>query len=367
MIKKAVTSFLCISILLISCKSRYISKITSNSGDGSSACGNSLIVSSWNTKHLGRDNFDYNSASELIRNYDIIALQEVNTTESGAKALNRLKLFLQQKTGELWCSALSLIPTDSIRERYAYLWKDSRLSWVNRSGKVVLRCPTNHMTSKLVEFNQSKIVREPSIATFIVKGSRYKFKLASVHLVPTKKKPQKEVPYLFAAFNPSKVPIIVAGDFNLSADHKAFDSIKKQGWINALSGRQRTSLRSKTRTLYQPYDNFWIWDRNYYATRCSRKIGVKDLYTFFPKLPTKSVYNQISDHSPIFLQVFYSKSSELDITTDSSAPQLLNQPIKPLDAINCGSGLCTLRVDKKNRNYCTCRGKRGRAKRQCCL
>ena len=32
----------------------------------------------------------------------------------------------------------------------------------------------------------------------------------------------------------------------------------------------------------------------------------------------------------------------------------------------CGNGDCTLRVDRFGREYCTCMGRRGRAKLECC-
>lgn len=33
---------------------------------------------------------------------------------------------------------------------------------------------------------------------------------------------------------------------------------------------------------------------------------------------------------------------------------------------SCGNGICTLRTDKNGANYCTCKGRRGRAKLECC-
>lgn len=342
-----------------------------SSGLLAESCGLPVLVGSWNTKHLGRKSFDYKSAVKLLKDFDVVALQEVNKSRSGAKALAQLKMALSGATKEKWCSALSLVPTGS-RERYGYLWKNGRLSWVkSKSGKVLLDCSDNHLTAQLVPFHQSKIVREPSLAIFKSKLSNYKFKLASVHLVPTKKTPEREVPFLFDALKPAGVPVIVAGDFNLSADSVAFHGVRKKGWINVFAGGVKTSLKMKKKMLNKAYDNFWVFDRGYGSAGCKRSIGVKNTYRIFSHLPIKHVYNKISDHAPIYMQLFDSINGKGILKP--VAPTLKSKPNppveikkKPVTGMNCGSRVCMKRTDKRGRNYCMCKGKRGRAKMGCC-
>lgn len=282
----------------------FITYIVFISGGQGQPCGLPVWVGSWNTKHLGRAGFDFKRAAMLIRDFDVVALQEVNKGKTGSAALSRLKAVLAKDTDQKWCSALSLVPTGS-RERYGYLWKNSRLSWVkNKSGQAILDCSDNHLTAPLVSFHQLEIVREPSVAIFKSKQSPYKFKLVNVHLVPTKKSPEKEVPFLFDALSPAGVPVIVAGDFNLSADSSAFNAVRQKGWVNVLAGGVKTSLKMKMKRLNKAYDNFWVFDRNFNKRACDRSVGVKNNYQIFKNLPLKHVYNQISDHVPIYMQVF---------------------------------------------------------------
>ncbi|MBF0441959.1 MAG: endonuclease/exonuclease/phosphatase family protein [Oligoflexales bacterium] len=261
-----------------------------------------LTLASWNTKHLGRKNFNYDDAVTLLKDFDGITIQEVNTGKSGSTALETLKGKLSEATREKWCSALSEIPTDS-KERYAYLWRERKLSWVkNKSGEVIKVCSDIPMTAGLIEINQDKIVREPAIATFVTyKG--YKFKFVTVHLVPTNKSPEMEVPYLFEAFKSSNLPVYLAGDFNLPASSAAFDDIRKNGWINILDASQKTSLHMKARSLNNAYDNIWIYLPSKKKGRCDYKGGVKNTYEILKTKDMKEIYKNVSDHTPIYMEI----------------------------------------------------------------
>lgn len=262
--------------------------------------GTSISISSWNTKHFGRKSFDYKSAVKLISKHDVIALQEVNKSQSGEDALMKLRVLLEKSTKEKWCSALSDVPTGS-RERYAYIWKEKKVAYI-KNGKIINKCKQGNFIVSLADKYQKYIVREPAIAAFQIKSNKEIFRFATVHLVPTKKNPENEVPFLFNSFkNLEEWPLIVSGDFNLSSGHQVFDQIKKNGWVNIFSSNEKTSLKMKTRILNKAYDNLWVFN-NRKSVKCEVISGIQNTYTSFPNLTMKHVYYKISDHVPIFMK-----------------------------------------------------------------
>jgi deoxyribonuclease-1-like protein len=251
-----------------------------------------LTIASWNMKHLGRKNQNTELAAGLLRKADLITLQEVNSSESGQEALMRLATQLRRMTPtDRICVGLSELPSGG-RERYGYLWKDARVAYVKASGEVMETCPSSALTIRLEKKNASKIIREPAYGTFYSRPTKTKFVLASIHLVPSGKKPQLEVPPLFDSMKSAESPIIVAGDYNLDSGHSAFAPARTAGFRAAFIGT-KTSLKSKKRELSKPYDNFW------YRGVELRSATVVNLYTSLPKLAQNEIYDSISDHCPI--------------------------------------------------------------------
>lgn len=250
----------------------------------------SLNVISWNVKRLGRDSFDFDTA-KLLDAADVIAFQEVNIRESGQNALQELADGMNARTGEKICMGLSEIPTDAL-ERYAYLWKDKRIAYVRSDGQVMITCPATAITLRLGVRHADVIAREPAFGTFYFRPVARQFVLASIHLRPSGKKPQLEVAPLFATFEAIQIPLIVAGDYNLDSTHSAFHSALRMGFRPAMKG-VKTSLKMKKRELNKPYDNFW------YRQMTMTRASVIDLYRTFPQMDARTIYNDISDHSPI--------------------------------------------------------------------
>jgi endonuclease/exonuclease/phosphatase family metal-dependent hydrolase len=266
-----------------------------------------ISVASWNAKHMGRDSLDANTAASLFISADIVTFQEVNKSKSGQDTLKRIAARLKEKVGEKICWALSEIPTGS-KERYAYIWRNSRVAYVKTDGTVMEDCPETAITIRLGVKNAAKIVREPAFGTFLVKSNRAKFVLASVHLVPSGKSPQLEVPPLFDTFKDVNGPVIVAGDFNLDSPHPSFANARTIGFKPAMAG-VKTSLKMKRRELNKPYDNFWFKKFEL------KSYKVINLYQAFPQMDARAIYKNISDHSPI-LGVFEFS----DVRKPTSAP-----------------------------------------------
>lgn len=250
-----------------------------------------LVVMSWNVKHLGRKGFNTSLAAPLMKDADVITLQEVNPKDSGKDALQELANELTKITKERICLALSDKPTDGT-ERYGYLWKDARVAFVKSNGDIIDRCPSTALTIRLGVRNAAKILREPSFGVLYFRPEARAFLLASIHLRPSGKKPQAEVGPLFETLGPVLIPTIVAGDFNLDSKHPAFKAAHGFRYKPALEGT-KTSLKMKKRELSKPYDNFWFKGFKLQSTR------VINLFDAFPTLAPKEIYKGFSDHCPI--------------------------------------------------------------------
>ena len=121
--------------------------------------GQSVSIVSWNIKDLGRtkDASEINQIAQLIRDFDIVAIQEVVAVDpAGAKAVARLADELN-RMGERWDYRVS-DPTNSSRgkkERYAFLWKSKKVRLVGRPW--------------LDKTFDDIIIREPYLARFKIK------------------------------------------------------------------------------------------------------------------------------------------------------------------------------------------------------
>lgn len=251
-----------------------------------------LTVMSWNVKHLGRDLFDSRQAAPLLADADIATFQEVNVSEKGVKALRAIAQHLGELMNERMCVAISERPTEGT-EVYGYIWKNSRVSFVTRDGRVIEDCGNNVVTVRLGVRHAQEIKREPAFGTFYFRPAARPFVLASIHLVPTAKKPALEVPPLFSTFKDVEQPVIVAGDFNLNSAHASFQAARDVSFAAAMV-RVKTSLKANARELSKAYDNFW-----FRGLRLTGQPSVLNLYEVFPEKEQREIYDNFSDHCPV--------------------------------------------------------------------
>ena len=244
-----------------------------------------IKVCSWNVQHLGKSKSD--SEIEFIANtlkeFDIVALQEVVAGNGGAQAVARLADVLNRK-GVKWDYVISE-PTESTpyaTERYAYLWKTSRVKGIREAW--------------LDKKFESKIDREPYLMDFTYKGNS--FTLVNFHAIPKKKQPETEIKYF--KFFPEQYPdrnLIFLGDFNVPQSHTVFNPLKKMGYKPALVD-QKTTMKMKCTTttcLASEYDNI------FYDTSIVQILGsgVILIYKSFPDMVS---VRRISDHIPVWME-----------------------------------------------------------------
>ena len=240
-----------------------------------------LNVISWNIQNFGRSKSESDSVMKYIcskvKSHDVVVIQEVSTSEFGAQAVAKLDGLLD-RTGTSWDYVVSDPTTGPGSERYAYLYKKSRVK-LKESG--------------LEKTLQDKLNREPFRAVFIFKKNEYY--LFNLHLVPTDKNPAVEAAHLASLGETYKGKrIIFMGDLNLSQASPGFDGVKK--WAKPTLIGKKTSLKMKEgeagEKLNMEYDNFFI----------SSNIILKssDVINFFSEFKELKTARKVSDHCPIY-------------------------------------------------------------------
>lgn len=268
----------------------FISQCTSSIAQG-------LDIISWNIRDFGksRDDTEIEMMAEILKPYDIIAIQEVVAKDpGGAKAVARLSDVLNRK-GAKWDYIIS-DPTSSsssyIKERYAYIWKTSKARLSNRGY--------------LIKELKDVIEREPYLAKFTVKGKD--LILLNYHACThTKAFPERrEVEHLSSWINASTYSnLVLCGDMNLVIEDKAFNSLKKNGFNYSLNG-EKTTLKTKCKSgeyLSSAEDNvfFKLQDFNYITS---------DVIDFVTPENCQSVTSKrvsLSDHLPILTRIKITK------------------------------------------------------------
>ena len=242
----------------------------------------------WNLYNFGRtkDDQEIAVAAETLREATLVAVQEVVTSPPGAQAIGKLDQELD-RTGAAWDYQISPPTTGPGTEKYAFLWKPSRLRLMGRAW----------LEASLAD----SVDREPYLARFEHRKSGHTLLVASLHAVPTSKDPEREIALLDRLhwqYEPDHV--VLAGDFNLDEDDAAFNELRGLGYAAVLDD-QPTSLRRKRRDgpaghLANEYDNI------FYETTPfgSMRGGVLD---FTPRFSTLKEARSLSDHLPVYADV----------------------------------------------------------------
>ena len=245
-------------------------------------------VVSWNLYNFGRtkDDQEIEVAAQTLRDFDLVAVQEVVTSPPGAQAIGKLDAALD-RTGFAWDYRISDPTTGAGTERYAFLWKPSRVRLVGQAW----------LESSLAD----PIDREPYLARFEHRRTGQRFLVASLHAVPTSKDPAREVArhdQLHRRYDADHV--LLLGDFNLDEDDPAFDGLRRVGY-RAVLDDQPTSLRRKPDPgpnghLANEYDNIFYETGPLRAARG----GVLDFTDQFSSL---NEARSLSDHLPVFVDM----------------------------------------------------------------
>jgi deoxyribonuclease-1-like protein len=200
----------------------------------------SFTLVSWNIQDFGKtkDHEEIKFIAKAVKDFDIVAIQEVVAGDGGAQAVARLADQLN-RMGSKWDYRVS-DPTKSPpykTERYAFLWKTSKVKLVGRPW----------LENSLV----GKVNRPPYLARFNINGKEVI--ILNFHSRRYDEKPEEEVVHfsgLVTSYLPT--PLIIAGDFNMPESNAAFDALKKQGYAPVLKN-QPTTLKKNCATSNGSY------------------------------------------------------------------------------------------------------------------
>ncbi|MGM1055744.1 MAG: endonuclease/exonuclease/phosphatase family protein [Bacteroidota bacterium] len=250
-------------------------------------------ISSWNLQNFGKTKTEaeINFMANTLKDFDIVAIQEVVAGYGGAQAVAKLADELNRK-GAKWEYVVS-DPTQSTpyaTERYAFLWKTASVKQVEKAW--------------LDQNYVAEIDREPYMMDFSYKGKP--FTLVGFHAIPKKKQPETEIKYF--KFLPGKYPgknLIFLGDFNVPQSHTVFNPLKKIGYLPVLVN-QKTTMKMKCvgeECLASEYDNI------FYNSKTLQVLssGVVLIYKDFPDM--KAV-RRISDHLPVWAEFEFLEDCE---------------------------------------------------------
>lgn len=241
---------------------------------------------SWNIRDLGKTKSteELNAIAEIVRDADILAIQEVVAGYGGAQVVAKLTDMLNRK-GAKWDYVISA-PTHSpkyVTERYAIVWKTKHIKIKNRGW--------------LIAALDSPIDREPFLLELYTQGKR--LTVVNFHSRPYNKDPESEIRalsnYVIDSLGSKTSPLIIAGDFNVDEKMSVFDRLKKAGYRSAIRDQKTTLKRTCDGTEYlnHPIDNIFY-------SKNIRKIkgGVLDFVRFCDELEKA---RKLSDHLPVFL------------------------------------------------------------------
>ncbi len=265
---------------------------------GRSSAKDAFIFISWNACNFGcsKSDKEIGFMANVLRFADIVAIQEVSTSDCGAQTTAKLADELNRK-GAKWDYIVTESTHDSpSKERYSFLWKTKRISLMSRSCLVVFELSPG-------------MEREPALVRFKIDGKE--LYIASFHLAPTKKNPRAEIEFIGVNKKLFDKPnIVMAGDFNLS--HLEMNDIVEMamGFKSNISGE--TSLKSKLtkkgKYLNKEYDN--VFSKGVVV----RRAGIIDFVSKMAATGTIDLSSeenglkkakQISDHLPVFVELSF--------------------------------------------------------------
>jgi deoxyribonuclease-1-like protein len=252
----------------------------------STLCCSQVKLLSWNVENLGSSKSDSTIVyiANTIKNYDVVALQEVVAGDGGAQAVAKLADELNRK-GAKWEYVVSE-PTSSSAyktERYAFLWKTAK---VKKIGKAWLE-KKYHL----------EIDREPFYATF--EYNKKQFTIVNFHAITKSKQPETEIKYF--KYLPVQYPnlnLLFVGDFNCPQSHTVFNPLKKMGYESAFQN-QKTSLKKECKEdncLASEFDNIW-----FKATKIT--LVKAEVIYFYNNFSSLKKAREISDHIPITIEM----------------------------------------------------------------
>lgn len=258
--------------------------------------GDTYVVASFNSLHLGWKGKNYSELAEVVSLFDLVGLQEV-MKKNGLKKLTKE---LELQTGEKWrwhISKYSVGRSQRYREYYAYIWKEEKIKLVKANG---------YYPDKNDDF-----IREPYGATF--KMGELEFIYVLNHSIYGDKKSERQLEALQLAkvydyFKEKNSKVLIAGDFNLPAYDDAFKQLfahSDEIFYAIDPGKNKTTIGKYK--LANSYDNIFYSFKNF-----KEYTGRNGVYDFTVNQEYEEKYKEekykilrktVSDHLPVYIEI----------------------------------------------------------------
>ena len=242
-------------------------------------------IASWNIKRLRADNKDYAALASVVSHFDFVGIQEV-MEEDG---LMRLMDELQDLTGSEWGVMSShAIGRGSYKERYAFIWRKSHISFVD-SAVVYLD-------------SRDVFAREPLSARFRTTDGET-FIASNIHVLygdgKSDRRPEIDALAAYWSWLGETFPdeqYFLMGDFNMVPDDRSFERLDQ--FATPLVTQGATTLSTTDGEYANLYDNIWVPD----SLDADIQSGIFALSSYF-EADNETIRATISDHAPVFMVI----------------------------------------------------------------
>ena len=292
-----------IIIFIVSCQSRSSKQYGSNikiskktelisAKDNTNKVGSGkekLALITWNIRDLGRtkNTQEIIEIAKILRDFDIVAIQEVVAKDpAGAQAVAKIADELN-RMGSKWDYQISN-PTKSpsvySSERYAFLWKTSKVSLLKKA----------YLDKDL----EDKCFREPFIGKFKLKKGTKSFYVVNFHSRKHDDHPEEEIKF-FKDY-PERLNtnnIFIVGDFNLNERHKVWNDLYDLGFKSAVKNKKTTLKMACKNGVYLNHSI----DNIYYNSTEVQLVN-SDHLDFVKTCGNLKNARMLSDHLPVFLE-----------------------------------------------------------------
>ena len=256
---------------------------------------NTILIASFNALRLGEKQKDYRAFTQILAKFDLIGLEEV-MNEKGVK---RVQGYLEKLTKEKWDYIISesSVGSENYREYFAFIYRKSKFSEARGLGFYK-------------EKDENEFMREPYGAYF--KAGNFDFVYVIAHSVFGDKEKQRLLEaanyvnvYEYFSKLTDENDIIIAGDFNTSADNMAFKNMADKHGVSYILNPEENLTTLSDSKLVSSYDNFFI---NFEKTK--EFTGNFGVYNFIKNNNYAIIKKYVSDHLLIFSE--YSTLEDLD-------------------------------------------------------
>jgi hypothetical protein len=247
--------------------------------------------------------------AEIVRRFDVVAIQEVKRNTSA------IRLLLDSFLGPEWSVLMSDVTAGSSgnTERLAFVYDRRRVVPSGLAGEIVL--PPGAAGAPMEQFD-----RTPYIVGFRAAGERFSLLTAHIRYGSL---PEGRIPELrnLAHFTADEirdrsrsdaaeeVNLIVLGDFNIDerVGNPLFDAFVETGlWVPEAIRTQKTTYG----TTAKYYDQI-AWFRDDIKLLTRGRAGVVDFVrAVYPELSPLQMSYRVSDHFPLWVEFLTDRSVE---------------------------------------------------------